>query len=61
MLKLKIMKEKSRQKLIDAIHEYASDELDEKDWFNIAKESDKQLIDRVINILSWYHEEYNKL
>lgn len=55
------MKEKSRKKLIEAIHKYASDELDEKDWFKIAKESDLQLIDRVINILSWYHVEYNKL
>ena len=43
-----------REKLIDSIVEYSSDELDVKDFIEIAKESDEQLLDRLINILEWY-------
>lgn len=61
LLKLKIMKDILREKLIVAIYDHASDELDKNDWFNIAQESDEQLADRVINILNWYHDRYNDL
>ena len=45
-----------REKLIDSIVEYSSDELDIKDFIEIAKESDEQLLDRLINILEWYKD-----
>lgn len=46
-----------RHKLIDNIMFYSGDEYESKqDLLELAKESDEQLIDRLINILSYYHE-----
>lgn len=46
-----------RHKLIDNIMFYSGDEYESKqDLLDLAKESDEQLIDRLINILSYYHE-----
>lgn len=50
-----------RQKLISAIYQYSQDELEGvNDWFKIAMESEEQLIDRVINILKYYHAQANE-
>lgn len=59
--KLTIMKKLNiRQKLISAIYEYSQDELEGvNDWFKIAMESEEQLVDRIINILEYYHEQSN--
>jgi hypothetical protein len=46
-----------RAKLIEIIESYASDELTTKDWIDIAKESDGELLDRVSNILDYYCHE----
>jgi len=48
-----------RKKLIDAIVEFSGDELEEKDFIDLAKESDEALLDRLISILWWYSNEYN--
>lgn len=59
--KLTIMEKLNiRQKLISAIYEYSQDELEGvNDWFKIAMESEEQLVDRIINILEYYHEQSN--
>lgn len=50
-----------REKLIDAILNYASDEFENKyDVIQLAKESEEQLLDRLINILEWYKNAYNE-
>ncbi len=51
-----------RQKLVDAIVELTGSELDlftHKDFIDLAKESDSQLIDRLIHISHWYKNEYD--
>jgi len=51
-----------RQKLVDAIVELTGSELNEfthKDFIDLAKESDSQLIDRLIHISHWYKNEYD--
>lgn len=48
------MEETIREKLIVAIYDNSSDELNKNDWINIAQESESQLVDRVISILEWY-------
>jgi len=49
-----------RQKLISAIYEYSQDELEGvNDWFKIAMESEEELVDRIIDILEYYHEQSN--
>jgi len=50
-----------REQLVNAIFDYSSDELDLKDAINIAKESEEQLVNRLINILNWYNERFNEL
>lgn len=50
-----------REQLVDAIIEHSSDELDIKDVIEIAKESEAQLLERLIHILNWYSDAYNKL
>ena len=50
-----------RTKLIEIIENYASDELTTKDWIDIAKESDEELLDRVANILDYYCHEYQSM
>jgi hypothetical protein len=50
-----------RKKLVTAIVEYSSDELDEQDYIRMAKESEEQLLDRLINILRWYQWYHNEL
>lgn len=53
-------KNKLRKTLVTAIVEHSSDELNEQDYIRIAQESEEQLLDRLINILGWYFDEYNK-
>jgi hypothetical protein len=48
-----------RIKLVNAVYDHSSDELEILDLLNIAKSSDEQLIDRLINILEWYANEHN--
>lgn len=48
-----------RKKLVTAIVEYSSDELDEQDYIRMAKESEEKLLDNLISILGWYHNELN--
>lgn len=50
-----------REKLVNAIIENSSDELDIKDVIEIAKESEEQLFERLIYILNFYSNEYNKI
>lgn len=48
-----------RSKLIDAILELATDECDDvKEMTQLAKESEEQLIERIISIAQWYKEQY---
>ena len=49
----------SREKLVVAIRGFAGDELTIEDWEKIAIETNEQLIDRLVHILSYYHKEYN--
>ena len=51
-----------REKLISAIVEFTGAELDEfthDDFIALAKESEDQLLDRLIHITEWYVDEYN--
>jgi hypothetical protein len=48
-----------REKLINAIIEYAGDELSEYDYADIARESEEELVDRLIYVLEYYFNEYN--
>lgn len=49
-----------REKLINAIIEYAGDELDEFDYQKMSRESEEELIDRLIHILEYYFIQYNQ-
>lgn len=48
-----------RKKLVTAIVGSSEEELDKQDYIIIAKESEEQLLDRLINILDWYIDEHN--
>jgi hypothetical protein len=51
-----------RNKLIDAIYELSQNEIAEfttQDFLALAKESEEQLLDRLIHIAKWYADEYN--
>lgn len=53
-----------RTKLIDAIVKYSGGELSEftnDDFISLAKESNDQLLDRLIGILQWYENEVQEL
>jgi hypothetical protein len=53
-----------RSKLIDAIVKYSGEELNEfsqNDFIDLAKESNEQLLDRLISILEWYENEVKEL
>jgi hypothetical protein len=47
-----------REKLINALINLASDELDEDTLIAMAKESEEQLVDRLIAIAHYYFMEY---
>ena len=47
-----------REKLINALINLASDELDEDTLIAMAKESEEQLVDRLIHIANFYFMEY---
>lgn len=48
-----------REKLITSILDLASDELeDTKEIIELAKESEEQLLDRLIHIAKYYYEQY---
>jgi hypothetical protein len=54
----------SREKLVNAIIEYYGSEVSEftkQDFIDLAKESEDQLLDRLIGILEWYHNEVTEL
>lgn len=48
-----------REKIINAIIEYSGDELTIKDYQDMARENENQLLDRLIHILSYYFDHYN--
>jgi len=48
-----------REKLINAIIEYAGDELDEFDYQRMSRESEEELVERLIYILEYYFNEHN--
>lgn len=53
-----------RAKLIDAIVKYSGEEIAEfskADFIDLAKESNDELLDRLINILRWYDNEVQEL
>lgn len=61
-VKTNIMKKKItiREKLVDAIVEFGGDEIESvTEAIEIAKKSDEELVDVLINILIFYHNEYN--
>lgn len=48
-----------REKLIDALLDLSSDEFeDSKEIIELAKESEEQLLDRLIHIAKYYYEQY---
>lgn len=48
-----------REKLIDALLDLSSDEFeDTKELIELAKESEEQLLDRLIHIAKYYYEQY---
>lgn len=52
----------TREILVDAIYEYSGDEFENNlDVFELAKESEHELVDRIINLLDYYHGKYNEL
>jgi len=53
-----------RAKLIDAIVKYSGEEItyfSKADFIDLAKESNDELLDRLINILKWYDNEVQEL
>jgi hypothetical protein len=53
-----------RAKLIDAIVKYSGEEISEfsrSEFIDLAKESNDELLDRLINILRWYDNEVKDL
>ena len=53
-------KEKTtRELLINAIDEFGGDELEKDDWVRMAKLDEKQLVEQIISILNYYHEQSN--
>ena len=53
-----------RAKLIDAIVKYSGEEItffSKSDFIDLAKESNDELLDRLINILKWYDNELEEL
>ena len=48
-----------RVKLVNAIWDHSSEELETLDLLKIAKSSNEELVDRLINILEWYANEFN--
>jgi len=48
-----------REKLVNAIVLLSEDEFERADYFNLAKESEGQLVDRLISISIWYKHEYD--
>ena len=56
------MKETLREKLIDVIIDMAGDEFEKpQDVWKIAKMSDEQLADEVINIAQYYRNQSNQV
>lgn len=54
-------KETTRTKLIEAIIDLAGDELEHTDdYIKLAKESDDELLDRLIHIAQYFHDELNE-
>jgi hypothetical protein len=53
--------EKLRTMLIDTIVKHSSDELEFNDMVEISKESEEQLLERVVGILEWYKNGYDEV
>ena len=52
----------TREMLIDAIYDYSGDEFPAiADLLELAKESEHELVDRIINLLDYYHERSNEI
>jgi hypothetical protein len=53
-------KETTRERLVDAIIELGGDEFEHSDdYIKLAKESEDELISRLIDIANYYHDELN--
>jgi predicted Zn-ribbon and HTH transcriptional regulator len=50
-----------REKLVSAILLLSEDELERNDFYDMAGESEEELIDRILHIAIWYKDEYNNL
>jgi len=53
-------KQMEREKLIDAIVKFSGEEINEfsqQEFIDLAKESNDQLLDRLIGVLEWYDAE----
>lgn len=49
-----------KEKLITAILDLSGDEFETKDEVvSLSKETNEQLVDRLIHIAKWYQDEYN--
>jgi len=54
-------KNSARLKLVNAIIEYAGDELEDRaSLVQLAGMSEEELVEEVINILEYYHEQANQ-
>ena len=49
-----------REKLVNAILEHVDDEISESTLADMARESEEQLVDKLIGVLEWYVREYNQ-
>jgi hypothetical protein len=50
-----------REKLVSAILLLSEDELERNDFYDMAGESEEELIDRILHIAIWYKDEFNNL
>ena len=58
--KRKFQSETLREKLVNNIIYYAGNDYESRqDYLELARESDEQLVDRLIHILDYYHDCYN--
>jgi hypothetical protein len=57
--RLNVQEETIREKLVNAIISHSQDEYEySSDLINLAKNSDEELIDKLIYLLDWYQNSY---
>jgi len=58
--RLNVQEETIREKLVNAIVSHSQDEYEyTSDLIDLAKNSDEELIDKLIYLLDWYHNNYH--